>query len=164
MRQSTDAESVVVKSATRSGWRTRAALRVGGDRTRNHLTLPTSTCQTLAVIERLRGDLRPSRRARVDGGRHAASAAVVLVGVLTVSMSIMSLGVPAAEACTIECVALGLAAFAVFNQLVAVGGSWWTHWLCPAWWTVRILSGLLPSAEGYGAAFDRRGPAVLSTF
>ena len=44
--------------------------------------------------------------------------ALVLVGVLTVTMSIMGLGVPAAEACTIECVALGLAAFAVFNQLV----------------------------------------------
>jgi hypothetical protein len=44
--------------------------------------------------------------------------AVVLVGVLTVTTSIIGLGAPAAEACTIECVALGLAAFAVFNQLV----------------------------------------------
>jgi hypothetical protein len=46
--------------------------------------------------------------------------ALVVVGALTMTVSIMGLGVPAAEACTIECIALGLAAFAVFNQLVGV--------------------------------------------
>jgi hypothetical protein len=42
--------------------------------------------------------------------------AFLLIGLLTGTTSIIGLGVPAAEACTIECIALGRAAFAVFNQ------------------------------------------------
>ena len=149
--------------------------------------------------------------------------ALVLVGVLTVTMSIMALGVPAAEACTIECVALGLAAFAVFNQTRvrrdSSGSSGPTSRLirdlglaAPTWsaskglsvellrdicaaaertrggqsgaerrlpcaWAIRTSGGRRGDtvhlgvdreralvADSYGAAFDRRGPRVLSTF
>jgi hypothetical protein len=56
--------------------------------------------------------------------------AFLLIGLLTGTTSIIGLGVPAAEACTIECIALGRAAFAVFNQQLVGARS------CPAWRTV----------------------------
>lgn len=100
--------------------------------------------------------------------------ALVLVGVLTVTMSIMGLGVPAAEACTIECVALGLAAFAVFNQLVgalvvprvAYGPAYYPGYYYPGYYYPPVYYGtpqrVYPSSYYATYAPPPSGPGVVN--